>query len=668
MGALRTCRREIHGTNGLRLMPGWDTGSEEWTDPDAYVEALLSFANSSAIFRHLCGGVHILDFLTREPDLYTSLLPEHWRSFFDKHDIQDILDLLLRDDIRPLLDQSREAVAHSREPDASAQWRGAALPPLDLLEYIHQIRRLSLGRDFTPQQPGTPTIPRKIAVGMNVKKYHEVAHFSKYVDSLCATVDEQRGDPITHVVDFGSGQSYLGRTLACPPYNRHIVAIERKHQFISGAKGMDIHAKLQEKKKVNMYNKKLANCKTCVEPEVHTATNTDVGESPNENSNATKESTDVAGGDGEDVAMINVFRDISLAPHEIGSAPHRNVPKPAAEEEVDPEKPRGRMDYIEHEIKDGYLEPIIKDVIEAAPAEVETQTQGDSAANADNNANSKSKDANVMVISLHSCGNLLHHGVRSLTLNPSVKAIAMIGCCYNLVTERLGPATYKLPILRSMHPRLTKDAVAYDPHGFPMSKRFEDYEHESGTGMKLNITARSMSLQAPYNWSRKDSEDFFTRHFYRSLLQRMLVDRKIVSKPKNPDNLYEESTDLEDAGNPLIVGSLRKSAFVSFSAYAHAAVTKLGRDPNFGEKVKAGMADLSEEDYDRYVKDYWYAKKNLSVVWSLMAFSASLVEAIIVVDRWQFLREHESVKECWVEPVFEYKESPRNLAVIGIKK
>ncbi|PYH78314.1 hypothetical protein BO82DRAFT_291554 [Aspergillus uvarum CBS 121591] len=618
--------------------------ADEWTDPDAYVEALISFATNSDIFRHLCGGVHILDFLTREPDLYTSLLPENWRAFFDQHDVQDILDLLLRDDLQPLFDQ--HAGTGSEQGADARGWRGGGLPPLDFLEYIHQIRRLSLGRDFTPSQPGTPVIPRHIAVGMNVKKYHEVAHFSKYVDKLCTTVDEQRGDAITHIVDFGSGQSYLGRTLASAPYHRHIVAIERKHQFISGAQGMDVHARLKEKKKVNMYNKKAAKCKE----------------------DAT---TAAANGEEEDLAMINVFRDVSLAPGEIGFKPHRNAPKAAVEEEDDPNKPRGTMDYIEHEIKDGYLEPIIKDVIEAPLPAVETNgnTADDSAvATNGTQADQKSVDAKVMVISLHSCGNLLHHGVRSLTLNPSVKAIAMIGCCYNLVTERLGPATYKLPILRSMHPRLTQDAVAYDPHGFPMSKRFEDYEHESGTGVKLNITARSMSLQAPYNWGRKDSEDFFTRHFYRSLLQRVLVDRGVVAKPKIPDDLYSESDAPEDAGNPLIVGSLRKSAFVSFPAYATAAVAKLSRDAHFGEKVKAGMGDLTEEDLNRYVQEYWYAKKNLSVVWSLMAFSAALVEAIIVVDRWQFLREHDSVKDCWVEPVFDYHESPRNLAVIGIKK
>jgi len=44
------------------------------------------------------------------------------------------------------------------------------------------------------------------------------------------------------------------------------------------------------------------------------------------------------------------------------------------------------------------------------------------------------------------------------------------------------------------------------------------------------------------------------------------------------------------------------------------------------------------------------------------------VESLIVVDRWLFLREHEDVVgECWVEAVFEYGLSPRNLVVVGIK-
>ncbi|KAE8348435.1 methyltransferase domain-containing protein [Aspergillus coremiiformis] len=640
--------------------------TEEWTDPDAYVDALLSFATSSDIFRHLCGGVHILDFLTREPDLYTSLLPEHWRAFFDQHDVQDLLHLFLREDIQYLLDQSRDLTADGENPDERQEWRGAPFPPADLLEYLQQIRRFSLGRDFQPAQPGKPTIPRHISVGMNAKKYHEVAHFSRYVDSLCATVDEQRGDNITHIVDFGSGQSYLGRTLASPPYNRHIVAIERKHEFINGAKGFDLFAKLKEKKEVRLYNKKAA-CRDIQEVEKPLVAKEMVPlDEPEIAASVSKEDSGKPDVDQEDVAILNVFRDISLAPGEIGSAPHRNDPnkKLVAANNQELDKPRGTMDYIEHEIKDGFLEPIIKDVIESSPVDAK-----ENPITVEQDCSEASKDTRVMVISLHSCGNLLHHGVQSLVLNPSVKAIAMIGCCYNLVTERLGPATYKIPILRTMHPRLTQDAIAYDPHGFPMSKRLEEYEHDSGRGVKLNITARSMSLQAPYNWGMEDSENFFTRHFYRCLLQRVLVDRGVVAKPTIPKDLYgTEPLDSGEAGNPLIVGSLRKSAFTSFSAYARAAVVKLSRDPNNGEKVKAGMADITEEELDDYVTKYWYAKKHLSIVWSLMAYSSSLVEAIIVVDRWQFLREHDSVQDCWVEPVFDYSESPRNLAVIGIKK
>ena len=51
-----------------------------------------------------------------------------------------------------------------------------------------------------------------------------------------------------------------------------------------------------------------------------------------------------------------------------------------------------------------------------------------------------------------------------------------------------------------------------------------------------------------------------------------------------------------------------------------------------------------------------------------MAFSAGVVESLIVVDRWSWLSEQESVREAWVEPVFDYGISPRNMVVVGIKK
>jgi hypothetical protein len=49
----------------------------------------------------------------------------------------------------------------------------------------------------------------------------------------------------------------------------------------------------------------------------------------------------------------------------------------------------------------------------------------------------------------------------------------------------------------------------------------------------------------------------------------------------------------------------------------------------------------------------------------LMAFSAGVVESMIVVDRWLYLREEGC--EAWVEAVFDYGLSPRNLVVVGVK-
>ena len=47
--------------------------------------------------------------------------------------------------------------------------------------------------------------------------------------------------------------------------------------------------------------------------------------------------------------------------------------------------------------------------------------------------------------------------------------------------------------------------------------------------------------------------------------------------------------------------------------------------------------------------------------------AAGVVEALIVVDRYCWLREQEGVERAWVQTVFEYGLSPRNLVVVGVK-
>lgn len=184
----------------------------------------------------------------------------------------------------------------------------------------------------------------------------------------------------------------------------------------------------------------------------------------------------------------------------------------------------------------------------------------------------------------------------------------------------------------------------------------------NGDGIRLNITARMMAVQAPQNWTAKESDAFLTRHYYRALLQKVFLDRGVVAKLKADD-------DGMDSTEPVIIGSLRKGCYGSFVSYVRGALEKLGNDEVRGPVVLGKMGRIEDDEIEGYARIYEELKKELSVTWSLMAFSAGVVESLIVVDRWLFLKEHQDlVEDAWVEAVFDYRQSPRNLVVVGIKK
>jgi hypothetical protein len=598
--------------------------SPEFESPEQYIDSLLHFIGTSELLQNLCGGVHVLDFFTRDPDLYTVLIAPEWRSFFQAHDVMDILDLLMREDLQTF---HHESDKHT--------WRNGPIPPVSLLQYIKQIRRLSLNRKHTPipkRHQDTLSLARQVAVGMNVKKIHEVDHFCRYLDKLTSDIAESRKDQeITHLVDFGAGQNYLGRALASEPYNKHIIALESRKDNIQGALGWDVIAKLAPKQQI-MRNKK--EWKIQKHAQEQQQTNLKVLQQT-------------------DTALAN----LKISNSGVGS-----------------------IQYIEHYIKDGNLSPVVSQIVDQhlLRDNLKTFVQG----NLPLTSNIKAKHPNLLVISLHSCGNLVHHGIRSLLVNPSVKAVALIGCCYNLVTERLGPQTYKLPSLRTRHPRLEETSSSHDPHGFPMSDRFCNQQTNAGKGICFNITARMMAVQAPQNWGKADSAGFFKRHFYRALLQKIFVDRRVMGAPTRVQQQQQQSerdchhvtAEKQQAGTaettPIILGSLPKSCYQNFVAYVRGATSKL---TSTAEQERASffqskLANLTDAEILDYEARYKARGHELAVMWSLMAFSAGVIEAAVVVDRYVFLKEQQQVAEAWVEAVFEHQYSPRNLVVVGIKK
>ncbi|CAM1508220.1 Fc.00g050680.m01.CDS01 [Cosmosporella sp. VM-42] len=580
----------------------------DFDSPEEYTDKLLEFITTSDTFKILCGGVHILDFFTIEPGLYHYAIPVEWQPFILTLDTVHLLDLLMRDDLDNLA---------FGEDDK---------PPESLIEYIRTVRNLSIGRSFTPRKQKLPVLPRTVAVGMNQKKIHEVTNFADYVDRLSEDIIHDDGGEISHFVDFGSGQNYLGRALASEPYNRNVVAVEGRENNVSAARGLDIKSGLALKPKVRR-NKKLWS-----------------------------KILEARGLEGQDdpEALAKAIREVA------GDEAFEFRPTRELEAEYVAEEGKGMVQYISGRLDSGELGEVI--------AQIKTKDAPEG----------QKKDLSLMAVSIHSCGNLSHFGIRSLVLNPNFKAVAIVGCCYNLLTEKLGPPTYKhaflRPTLKAVNGRISRESEKHDPQGFPMSNKFSTYRED---GVRLNITARAMACQAPPNWSEKESEGFFSRHFYRAVLQKMFLDRGVVTKVRHndtsdsPSPVNDAETPFDISTNPVIIGSLRKTCYGSFKTYVRGAVDKLLTNSDYkqyAEVIQEKMADVTDGEIERYETTYRPRYRELCAIWSLMAFSAMAVESLIVADRWTFLREQEDVKHAWVETVFDYKQSPRNLVVVGIKR
>ncbi|KAK0616002.1 methyltransferase domain-containing protein [Bombardia bombarda] len=594
--------------------------SEEFfSSAEEYVDGLLHFTANSELFQFLCGGVHILDFFTGDPGLFVSAVPPEWQTFLMVCEPMVLLDFLMRDDL-----------------DEASLQTGPGRPPETLVQYVKDIRKFSLRRAFRPDTPKLPKLSRSVALGMKTKKIHEVTHFAGYIDRLSDDVARVSGKELTHLVDFGSGQNYLGRALASPPYNRHIVAVESKEANMVGARDLDILSGLAEREK-RVRNKKLYH--RIIEK---------MDPSQYNDEEAVKRTAKALGVSDEDIATIDL-----RSRKELGAT-------------YTAEEGKGFIEYVVGRLEHADLTGVI------------SQLRGyddDAAA-----AAAKPDDLRMMAVSIHSCGNLSHYGIRSLVLNPCIQAVAIVGCCYNLLTEKLGPPSYKPPYSRpSLQPinaRVARESERKDPQGFPMSDRLSTY---GGHGIRLNITARMMACQAPQNWTDSESDAFFSRHFYRAVLQRIFLDKGVISRvyhgdaspPSDGDGDMDPSP-YNSSTNPVIIGSLRKQCYTSFGAYVRGAVTKLTTNADFGHYSKVigeRMASITDEEIARYEDLYRDRRRELSAIWSLMAFSACVVESLIVTDRWLFLKEHSDiVRDCWVETVFDFRESPRNLVVVGIKR
>lgn len=613
-----------------------------YANEESYVRDLLEFATSSHLFRKLTEESHILDFFTSEPDMYRHVFDEDWRNWFSLHDIDILLEFFLRENLEPFL-QSKST---------TTTWHDQPSPPISLVKYVYKIRSLSLSRNFVSTSR-TSGLTKRISIGMKPKKVHEVSNFARYIHKLTLELEQTKKLTISHLIDFGAGQGYLGRFLASEPHNRNVIAVESRPHNVKSAKSYDVYAQIAPKIDV-LRNKKQYKAEIAAQNPAMSSGSFAPRKTKVENEESLTGRIDVSPSSPQSESALNSAIE-----------------------------GKGVIRHIEQSLESGDLENIIRDVTknnasDSTKLKYSTENENCKPKYQDitNGINNTRQQPRLLVMSLHSCGNLTHYALRSLILNPSVAAVAAVGCCYNLVTERLRPPSFKSEELRLALQSTQKHNQCGDPQGFPMSYRLCNYPLPHGKGMSINISARMMAVQAPTNWTHIEADSFFTRHFFRSLLQRVLLDRGIVEPPiqKADEHKYAQAVaPRSPAGGggstqPIVVGSLPKRSYCDFPTYVRDAIRKLKGADHPHSHLFGTLDAMTQEELGGYAATFQRRRKEVAVLWTLMALSATLIEAVFIVDRWLWLREQENIERCWVEPVFDYSQSPRNLVVVGIKK
>ncbi|KAI9103214.1 methyltransferase domain-containing protein [Phlyctochytrium arcticum] len=262
---------------------------------------------------------------------------------------------------------------------------------------------------------------------------------------------------------------------------------------------------------------------------------------------------------------------------------------------------------------------------------------------AENMEKSQDKDSSMatgkrwLLCGLHSCGDLSPAMMKHF-LQSDAQALVCVGCCYNHLSEN-GPDPFAPP--RRAH----ESGPHIDQCGFPLS------QHLTQKGSHLGITARMLACQATCRWmlEQQASIDAFSKHYYRALLQQLIVDFDLL-----PDT--KDSRD-------IIVGRLGRGAFrKGFPTYAYAALEKLHINPS-----AHGITDKILEDYELR---YNNRQMEVAIVWTLRAMMAEAIESLILMDRYISLLEAASEQPMSVKllPLFDHVESPRNMVLVAEKR
>ncbi|BFZ10290.1 hypothetical protein BsWGS_13328 [Bradybaena similaris] len=227
--------------------------------------------------------------------------------------------------------------------------------------------------------------------------------------------------------------------------------------------------------------------------------------------------------------------------------------------------------------------------------------------------------ARILCTGLHACGSLSVTAMRLLLHNPAVVSLCVVGCCYQLMEESCqDPADEVCGQSPTAH--------------FPLSQFGQQL------GLRLGRNARNLASQSVDRMQASgqlQGADFCWRAMLELLLHelRVPVPDKIVGMRK----LHKRSQ--------------------NFLEYVRASLSKLHLDPDLAHpelvaSIEARCGDLADK---------------MAAFVQVKLVLAPVIEAVVLLDRYLYLLEQDSVRDAHIVRLFEPVISPRCHAIVAWK-
>ncbi|CAO2836379.1 unnamed protein product [Amaranthus hypochondriacus] len=272
-------------------------------------------------------------------------------------------------------------------------------------------------------------------------------------------------------------------------------------------------------------------------------------------------------------------------------------------------------------------------------------------------------ESSLILAGLHACGDLSVTMLRAFAECKEVKAVVSIGCCYNLLSEN--------------------GCKNVDSNcGFPVSKEVEIM------GVSLGKNARDLACQSAERWQALETNagiQNFDLHGFRAAFQMVLSryypeillmnpsigrqgkvlrrqQKKSAFQSSNSKENMIPKTNVEihsstdrNHCSPDDINENMADNYMLFQKFSDSGLCHLGLDPLQHMDLLGLWTEC--QPYFGLIGPYW----------SLRAALGPVLETLLLLDRLLFLQQQDSV-EVVMLPIFDPVVSPRNLAIIAMKK